>query len=240
MERTMNLVSDVESVGHGQHTIAIIAALHGDETEGIDILEKLKPLLTEKELSKHTFYFVIGNPVALQEKKRFVQLDMNRIFPGNKNGNTEEQRAAELCAFLKNMDLVIDIHSTTAQTEPFFIITPDNKQMIPLLQGRSITKLCIMNTSIASGKALIDYCNGFSIEISEAQELENIVNCVIELIKGIKSDNTLEIFDVYKIITQPLTNLNNFEETNVNEETFTPILFGEKEYEFTCLAARKL
>ena len=97
-----------------------------------------------------------------------------------------------------------------------------------------------MSQEVASGKALIDYCKGFSLEVNEKEEMKGMIDVVLAIIREEKSEKSLEIFEVYKIINEKIDHINNFKKFVLAGEIFYPILFGETDYEFTCLAARKV
>ncbi len=101
--------------------ILFITATHGDEKLGVEILKDLN----NKDLGSE-FDSIIGNPKALQENKRFIEDDLNRIFPGKKTGNYEERRAVEIISVAKKYDWVIDIHGSVSPTGIFVIVTKFN------------------------------------------------------------------------------------------------------------------
>ena len=90
--------------------LLVVGGIHGNEPLGIELVESLlrNPLPNVDAL--------IANPKACQQGKRYVEADMNRIFPGLPDGDTYESRQAhELWARLTaGYDLVIDFHNTYA------------------------------------------------------------------------------------------------------------------------------
>ncbi|MBT4174511.1 hypothetical protein HOC80_02925 [archaeon] len=228
----MNLNNNIERVGKGQKKIAIVSLVHGDEIEGLEISRKVRKRIDGREI--FSLYFIKANYRAYQERKRFIDKDLNRVFPGNKEGCYEERLAYDLVKILQQMDLVIDLHSTKAKSDPFFILTRKDESLLNLISGRGINKVCLMNSDVANGKALIDFCRGFSLEIPEGSKIDRIVDFIISLLGC-----HLEVFSVYRIINKNILFAENFKELSLFEETFYPVLFGEDDYEFTCLAAKK-
>jgi len=94
--------------------ILFIAATHGDESIGVEVVRSLK---------RKGFDFLIGNPEALKQEKRFIDSDLNRIFPGKIGGSYEERRAIEIIKITKKYDWVIDLHGSISRTGVFIIIT---------------------------------------------------------------------------------------------------------------------
>ena len=67
---------------------------------------------------------IIGNPEAMRKNVRFIDSDLNRSF-GKRNKNAkgyEKRRAQELTKLMKDFDVVIDIHRTTAPFAKFTAI----------------------------------------------------------------------------------------------------------------------
>lgn len=90
--------------------LLVVGGIHGNEPLGIQLVESLqrRPLPNVDAL--------IANPEACRQGQRYVDADMNRIFPGSPDGDTYESRQAhELRDRLTaGYDLVIDFHNTHA------------------------------------------------------------------------------------------------------------------------------
>ena len=108
-----------EIYGKGRCSVALVACIHGDEQIWINVIEKIK-LEVPKEI---TLVVIIANEKAKTENTRFIQSDLNRVFPGALNGDYESQLAFILKNMLQTFDYVIDLHSTEAITEMFAIFT---------------------------------------------------------------------------------------------------------------------
>ncbi|MEK6968774.1 MAG: succinylglutamate desuccinylase/aspartoacylase family protein [Nanoarchaeota archaeon] len=151
---------------------AIIVCVHGDEKYGVEVIKKIKKFTNKTSV-------IIANPEALKKNKRFVDVDLNRCFPGKARGNREERIAFSLTKALKQFDYVIDLHSSSTETEPFIIttrISTDHKKLISCIPVR---KVVIMTKKLAKGKALIDHCKcGVSIEIGQHQNKNNAAKAV--------------------------------------------------------------
>jgi succinylglutamate desuccinylase len=59
--------------------LVLICCLHGNEGFGLEVCK-----------SQSLFPFFVGNERALKENRRFIDVDLNRCFPGNKQGKSEE------------------------------------------------------------------------------------------------------------------------------------------------------
>ncbi|MFH1720567.1 MAG: succinylglutamate desuccinylase/aspartoacylase family protein [Patescibacteria group bacterium] len=99
--------------------VVVMGGVHGDEKVGVQIVEKLKGLLSMEKISGE-IYLIIGNPRAAQKRVRFIDCDLNRLFGDNfHNSNYEEKRASQIAQFLAKADFLLDIHSTTKKSVPF-------------------------------------------------------------------------------------------------------------------------
>lgn len=104
-------------LGNAKKRICIVTGTHGDELEGQYICFQLQKMI---ENNKDLFDGIIDiypaiNPLGLESMTRkvpFFDLDMNRIFPGDKEGSLVEYVAYQIIQDLKGADLVIDIHAS--------------------------------------------------------------------------------------------------------------------------------
>lgn len=204
----------IKKYGTGNPKIAVVACLHGDEPCGL-VVEKL----LKRTNLKNTVYFIIANPVALKAKKRFIKTDMNRIFPGKANGNTEEQLAYNISYILKKSDFVLDIHSTDKESPVFAITTADSMKHREFVKYLQAKKYVIMANEVANKKSLIDYVNqnnglGISIECGQKHTKKSRENAIAITKNFLKFANItdgknknknfkLEMYKVEKFLRNP-------------------------------------
>ncbi len=107
---------EVETVGEGEPEFTVIGSIHGDEPAGKKAIEKILDSGLE---FKKPVKFIIANEKALEKDERFLEADLNRSFPGNKNsGKYEERLAAELIEEIGDSK-VLDLHTTHSFERPF-------------------------------------------------------------------------------------------------------------------------
>lgn len=97
--------------------ICIVTGTHGDELEGQYVCyEVFRRIQKQKELLTGTVdLYPAMNPLGIDSLTRGIpafDLDMNRLFPGNKEGSMTEYVAAEICKDLDGADACIDIHAS--------------------------------------------------------------------------------------------------------------------------------
>ena len=99
----------------------VIAALHGDEKIGVDVMKKIEKELNPKQ---YGYDWVVGNPLAYNKNIRYIDFDLNRTAPGKPNSKIyEEKRAHYLTNLSKKYSFVLDIHGTVADSGIVTIIT---------------------------------------------------------------------------------------------------------------------
>lgn len=119
---------DVTIRGPGGPEVAIVGGVHGDERSGIRAVRRLR----EADLNlQRGVAFVLANPAAIAANKRYLDSDLNRAFPGDPNGDSEERIAAQLCEFIENCT-TLSLHGTQSQPTPFALIHSSHEREFEL------------------------------------------------------------------------------------------------------------
>ncbi|MFV0528149.1 MAG: M14 family metallopeptidase [Lachnospiraceae bacterium] len=97
--------------------ISIVTGIHGDELEGQFVCYELQRRIQEDIDSLHGIVDVYPalNPLGMDSATRGIpifDLDMNRIFPGSKEGHVMEQIAASIVEDIVGSDLCVDVHAS--------------------------------------------------------------------------------------------------------------------------------
>lgn len=101
----------------GGGRICVVSGIHGDELEGQYICYELARRLQEARgsLTGTVDIYPALNPLGIDTRQRAVpqiDMDMNRIFPGQKDGTVMEQIAAAVVDDLAGASFCLDIHSS--------------------------------------------------------------------------------------------------------------------------------
>lgn len=115
-ERLM-IRKSVISSGSSPLRVCIVTGTHGDELEGQYVCFKLANLLKQNldKLDGTVELYPALNPLGIDTISRGVpgfDLDMNRIFPGTREGVMAESIAHAVLEDLKGASMVIDVHSS--------------------------------------------------------------------------------------------------------------------------------
>lgn len=118
-----DLTIDAQMIGSGSPKIAVLNGLHGLEKTGAYLM----PLLVNKIKTINGTLALIpfANPTSFLANTRRTPedgQDLNRIFPGQPTGTLSFRLAAVLFDFLKNFDVVIDIHTFPKMQMPLVAV----------------------------------------------------------------------------------------------------------------------
>lgn len=97
--------------------VSIVTGIHGDELEGQYLTYLLCDYLqnNKDKLCGRVDIYPALNPLGIDSITRGIpkfDLDMNRIFPGNKDGALQEIVAAKIIEDLVGSDICVDVHSS--------------------------------------------------------------------------------------------------------------------------------
>lgn len=217
--------------------ILIITATHGNEPIGVEVIKKLK----EKKLDKY-FDYLVGNPKALASKQEFIDKNLNRVYPGNKNSsNYEERLAYKNMQIAKKYKYIIDIHEAS-QGKDDFIIVPREKLSDRLpLEFVDLKKVLLWPDPKGPISQVLE--NAIELEFGAKNrnrekmilKTANILKKFIECTRGnktIKCNNKKEIFYVYGKLMQSnfkgdIGDFVDFRECSYNNEKFIPLLVSQ-------------
>lgn len=115
--RVKKHVIEPEKLTGDEKRVCIVTGTHGDELEGQYVCYQINKIIEENPECLHGIVEVFPalNPLGVDSISRGIpmfDLDMNRIFPGDKNGYAIEQVAASIIDNIAGADLCIDIHAS--------------------------------------------------------------------------------------------------------------------------------
>lgn len=140
-----------KNVGKSKPNIAIVACTHGDEIIGKKVINHLQNI----KIDRGNLHLILANPEAVRKHKRYIGKDLNRSFPGKKNGKLEEKIAYALYPLLEKMDYVIDIHATNSNFKKLIIIVNHTKKIKKILKVLPTDKVAYMQSKNLGKKSLI-------------------------------------------------------------------------------------
>lgn len=140
-KKYQRLISEVDNLAHPRILINICS--HGNEVLGLEVVNKLKNI----QVISGSITFHTANELAIKQKRRFIDSDLNRSFPGSVSGNYEQQIASEMMKYIPYFDYVIDIHSTVSDTKDCLIIEDNSSEIQKLISVCQNAKTVLLMTA---------------------------------------------------------------------------------------------
>ena len=217
--------------------ILIIAATHGNEKIGIQIIKKLQA----KKLDKY-FDYLIANPKALQEKKEFIDINLNRVYPGKKTSRFYEKRIAyKNLRIAKKYSYIIDIHEASKGRDDFIIIPKEKVSRFFPIDFINLKKVILWPNPKGPISQVLNNAIELEFGMKKRKRKEVIMKATKVLEKFIKNVNSnsynfdisnKEIYYVYgKLLDKEkrinLSKLKDFKEVKICGDKFYPLLVGQ-------------
>ena len=199
----------IRSIGSGTTKIAIVAGIHGEESSSLLIIDRILQTINTKNIGVEINFILAANLLSqvLRTRENPVdKLDLNRVFPGNDNGEVTKKIASNLLRFCLTMNLVIDLHTFEGQC-PIVGIDMNSGNKNIKQKSLELIKLinldCIWQLNFTKDEAKMSGALGpilaeknipnFAIEMPEHQiitenQINHISNGIIKVIKKIKSN----------------------------------------------------
>lgn len=135
--------------------ISIVTGVHGDELEGQYVCFEVSRRIQEhpEYLAGIVDIYPAVNPLGIDSITRGIpafDLDMNRVFPGNRNGSMTEYVAARLMEDLSGSDLCIDIHASNiflTEIPQVRINELHRDRLVPMAEGLNVDLIWIHGNS---------------------------------------------------------------------------------------------
>lgn len=94
----------------------IVSTIHGDELNGISIIHDIIQKIKAEHLHGEIVLLPVANVPGFSIQNRYLpdRRDLNRLFPGSKNGSEGSRLASFIWkSFVQNVDFGIDLHSAS-------------------------------------------------------------------------------------------------------------------------------
>lgn len=188
--------------GSGPAEYAVVACVHGDELSGKRAIERF---LETEPTFREPVKFVIANEEAIDRGVRYVEEDLNRCFPGDRDGETHEKRlAAELGEELAGTRF-IDLHTTRSFPEPFALVGRVNDTTKPLARATGLSR--VVDIGYVS-RGMIGYVGGVAIECgllgSEAavENAYDVIENFLAAVGAIEGEYDYSDPDLYSVFNE--------------------------------------
>jgi len=232
--------------------LTILGLTHGNEYAGAAVLNNVLALLNSGVVRLDVpVAFVLGNPWAALENKRFLERDLNRSFCRVQNNLLEEKRADVLEGILKDTAYLVDFHQISRPSDRPFFIFPYTKASYQFAREASpaMTMVTHWGDSFSSeGMCTDEFVNleggtGISIELGQngfdvyqvatgTEAAIKAINATSRILKGDGLDpfslgsaaNKGELFSWAEVIKWPDAGIVDLKE---GWDNFSPVQSGE-------------
>ena len=246
----------VEQLGTGEPELAVVGGIHGDEPCGE---HAVRTFLDERPRLQRPVKFIVANEEARDANQRYLETDLNRAFPGDRNAPTHEGRLAAAIAEEISDCTVLGLHSTQSYEGMFALVDeigPTARSVCPRLSIDAVVE----TTGANEGRIFTVAPDAIEIECGHqgtAQAAENAVQVTREFLAASGALSTadtphqtdLPVFRLRGPIPKRTANsydvfVPNFEEVTAGEvfaavdgqdvvadEPFHPVLLSSHGYE---------
>lgn len=203
--------------------VAIVGGTHGNEFTGVYLIKKFAQFPNLIARPSFETQILLANPKAFQETRRYIDKDLNRCFlqkdlqDSTKNGY-EAMRAKSIYEILdKQVDFILDLHSTTANMGLTLILVnnhPINLKLAAYLSHINplVRVYRCSFSSVQENPFLNSICEmGFAIEVGPIpqgvlqatlfQKTEELIYAVLDYLENLNSgkiQSTNQTLTLYK------------------------------------------
>lgn len=245
---------DTAVFGPGQPESAVVGSVHGDEPTGVRAIHRI--LETPPKFDQ-AVKFVAANPPAGVAHRRYLDVDMNRVFPGDVDADARERRlAARLVAETDGCN-TLSIHTTRATSDPVAFVTSGHPRALEVVSQLPIDYVVnerpVIDSAFSS-TGVVSVEVGKPEQHDATEKAENIIRAFLRVVDAVDepspATSSPEYFTTYDTIEKPDTDgssellVENFErvetgtayaktdgETLVADESFVPVLISETGYD---------
>jgi len=146
---------------------------------------------------------LVGNPLALEKRVRYIDQDLNRAFENIHGADHESGRARHLLERISPNAFVIDLHTASHVTVPFCVVTNKSMSVLAAIAGIEHVVYFPRSSHFISG-SLIHVRKGMVIECGGHTDPE-VPKRVVSWIEHLKKGKILvkpKIFEVFDVIAE--------------------------------------
>ncbi len=174
--------------------VVVVVFQNGDDTFGQTVFEYYRSLPNWRN---HPFAFllVIANPEAVRQGVRYVDIDMDRSFPGSLFGWREHRQADMLLQLIRNLakdgeePYVLDIRTTTSKLWVTPIVTKlevAQRRIINLASPHTYSEVVVMGEAFARTSLIGNIQKGASLQFGlEFSAQASAITVVDDVVRGI-------------------------------------------------------
>lgn len=214
--------------------VLVVGCQHGDERLGA----RIHRYLIRNRSSMAGVDYICGNPRAYRANVRYIETDLNRSYGVPDPKSYEQRRAGRILDYIDsgNYDFVLDVHTTTSDSQSFFLATTLNQPIRRIIACSSIQKVVLMPPAIAECSLIGNAKAAVSIEYNKTLARTQEALCgLIDIIRNLATGRsagvqTREIYSVKDVISLGAHLAPDARNFTLTADGFYPVLIGENTY----------
>ena len=192
--------------------ICVVTGTHGDELEGQYVCYELtrRIMADRSKLTGIVDIYPAINPLGIDNVMRGLpdfDMDMNRMFPGDPDGNMYERIANAIISDLMGADLVVDIHASNiylTEVPQVRINVLNEEQLVPMARNINIDFIWVHQNATVLESTLAYSLNSrgtpcLVVELGVGMRITQAIDD--QLVDGIL--NSMRVLGIWKGETKP-------------------------------------
>ena len=149
----------IYELGEGTPEVVVVGGIHGDEPCGPLAIRRL---LAAEPTVERPLKLIIANEPALEVGQRYVDADLNRVFPGDADDDAHERRLAYDLAREVQGCTTLALHSTQSTAKPMGVINSVDEVARAIYPRLPLS--VIVETDAHTDGRLIEYPHTIEVE----------------------------------------------------------------------------
>ncbi|WP_226022000.1 succinylglutamate desuccinylase/aspartoacylase domain-containing protein [Halomicrobium salinisoli] len=227
-----NVSPDVSVVGPGDHDdpdVAVMVSVHGDEFAGPRAVYRF--LDDDDPALQRPVKFIVANPPAAVSDLRYLDVDLNRVVPGDPDSEDRERRLA--AQIVEEIDdcLTLSIHTTHATPEPLAFLHagfPDALEAAAALPLDYVVEEGQVLEGVFASRGVVSVETGMARSDAATSNARKIVRAFLRYADALDgeprgADRETRYYELYETATKPSRD----DDYRLLAENFRPVEAGE-------------
>ena len=204
-----DVTPDVTEFGTGDADLAVVCNVHGDEPTGVRAIRRI---IDSSPTFERAVKFVVANPPASISHRRALDVDMNRVFPGDPEADDRERRlAAHLVNETADCD-TISIHTTHATPEPVAFVSEGHPRALEIVSQLPITAVVnetpVVDTAFSSTGGVVSIEAGKVEQPNAIAKAEMLIRAFLDNEDAVSGGPPMHApdtnyFEIYDTVEKP-------------------------------------